>query len=393
MEVARKVGILSFVIFFTLVLLFSEVSLAQDNLFTGNVKLLSDSLCTRVLIQVPERTGYVVKDSDTPPRIVLNLFPLQAKFPSREIPTFDRFIKKISILKDSRNVVKTILDLNISTYNFNVFFQKNPSFVIVEVRALGKDPVSSILGFEGVDEKKGSLALSPSPGTGGKEGGMWKVIIDPGHGGKDPGAIGPSGVKEKDITLGIAYELLSLLNQNPKFEAYLTRKDDEFVSLDKRTEIANILRGDLFISIHTNAAWDSRAMGIETFYNSHYPYGEGAEEVALRENAALASENIPSSVKNIIWDLIQNQYRKESKDFSFILQQELVKVCGGENRGVKSAPFYVLRGANMPSVLVEVGFISNPWEERKLKNRNYQKLVAMGIYRAIERYFNMFSKR
>jgi len=371
------------------IILLTQVAKAYQESFVGDVRVASEPTCTQIFIQVPKRTGYVAKDSTSPPRIVLNLYPVRMDLPYKEIPVVDKFIQKICLLRDSANVVKTTVDLNTSKYSFNVYSQTHPSAVVVEIGPLKKDVVQALLGIDNTEvgqTQRSPFSLGPWHRVPERNGETWKIVIDPGHGGKDPGAIGPSGVKEKDITLAIAYRLLRLLNQNPKFQVYLTRKGDEFVSLDRRTEIANQVGGDIFISIHANAAWDSQARGVETFFNSHYPYGEGAEEVALRENAVLGPGDVPASVKNIIWDLIQNQYRKESESFSRILQQEIVKVCNTRNRGVKSAPFYVLRGANMPSVLLEVGFISNPWEERKLKSSDYQDLIASGIYKGIVKY-------
>ena len=113
----------------------------------------------------------------------------------------------------------------------------------------------------------------------------------------------------------------------------------------------------------------------------------------MRENAVFGSGDLPSTVKNIIWDLIQNQYRQESKELARIVQEKIVRASNTSNRGVKSAPFYVLRGANMPAILVEVGFISNPWEERKLKNAKFQELIARGIYQGIVTYINSLDKK
>ena len=264
--------------------------------------------------------------------------------------------------------------------------------VVIEIGPPKKDIIAALLNLDSIeietDENPVPLGSWQQVSDKVKE--RYRIIIDPGHGGKDPGAIGPSGVKEKDITLPIANKLAVLLRENLKVEVYLTRESDEFIPLDQRTEIANLVKGDLFISIHANAAWDTRARGVETFYNSHYSYGEGAEEVAIRENAALAAEGVPTRIKTIIWDLIQNQYRQESKGLSLVVQEKLVKTLNSTNRGVKSAPFYVLRGANMPAILIEVGFISNPWEERQLKNVQFQELIASGIYKGIATYINSF---
>jgi len=379
------------VVFF-LITLVTQVSQAGE-LSIDKVKITSEPAHTRIFIPVPEGTGYVAKDIDAPPRLVLNLFPVRINFTCKEIRVEDRFIQKICLLKDSENVVKAAVDLNTSEYIFDISSQSQPSAVIIQIRPPGKDIIPALLGLESIETEENPPSFGPWQKIPKKKVGNYRIVIDPGHGGKDPGAIGPSGTREKDITLAIARKVAELLNQNSEFQVYLTREGDEFIPLDRRTEIANLLGGDLFVSIHTNATWSSRAKGIETFYNSRYPYGEGAKEVAMRENAALGSGDLPSTVKNIIWDLIQNQYRQESKELARIVQEKIVRASNTSNRGVKSAPFYVLRGANMPAILVEVGFISNPWEERKLKNAKFQELIARGIYQGIVTYINSLDKK
>ncbi|MCK4418586.1 N-acetylmuramoyl-L-alanine amidase, partial [Candidatus Aerophobetes bacterium] len=192
---------------------------------------------------------------------------------------------------------------------------------------------------------------------------------------------------EKDVVLAVAKELAKLLEEEPGVKVYLTRRDDTFYSLNQRTEMANQLGGDIFISIHANATlYNKEASGVETFFNSRYSYGEGAEAVAATENVFLGSEDVSEEAKAIFWDLIQDRYRNESNDLSYLVQEELSETTGLENRGVKSAPFYVLRGAAMPAILVEIGFISNPWEERKLKGEDFRKRIALGIFKGLKAY-------
>jgi len=386
MKALCGVGLLLFI-------LFVQPCQAGERFFLGSsVRIDSNPTFTQIFIPTPEGTGYVVGELNSPPRIVLNLYPLEMILPREEITVADKFVQTISISEDSKNVAKVEVDLNTHDYNFNIFSQNQPRGIVLEIRPPKKDIITAILNVEAAEARENPLSLDSWQRISGEGEGIFTVVIDPGHGGKDPGAVGPSGVMEKDITLQIARKLSKILKQNLKVEVYLTRNGDEFIPLDRRTEMANQIGGDLFVSIHTNAAWDYRARGVETFYNSRYAYGEGAEEVALRENAAFGAE-VPSSVKNIIWDLIQNQYRQESEELARLVQSKIIQTCGVKNRGVKSAPFYVLRGASMPAILIEVGFISNPWQERKLKDSQYQELVALGIYKGIAAYIKSFTRK
>jgi len=378
--------------FFLFQALLSPASQASQSIFLdyplGKIRINSCSDFTQIFFQMPPEAGYVVRELTHPPRIMLNLYPANIDSPSKDIIVGDKFVKKIRLARDSENVVKMVIDLAVSEYSFGIFSKKSPHTLMIEIKPPKEDVILAILNKK-EDEDKWAKNLSSE-----RQGKIYRIIIDPGHGGEDPGAIGPSGVKEKDVTLSIALKLAKLLRKNLSFvEVFLTRDKDKFVSLDKRAEIANQLKGDLFVSIHANATWDRRVKGIETFYNSRYAYGEGAEEVAMRENTAFASDKLPSEVKNIIWDLIQNQYRTESRQFAQIIQENLVDVCKMLNRGVKSARFYVLRGVNMPAILVEVGFISNPLEERKLKSKEFQEIIALGLYKGLARYINSFNKK
>lgn len=386
------------IVLLLLVLLVRTVQ-AEQYFSLNDIKVNSQPTFSQIVIPIPEETVYIARELNNPPGIILNLFPLRADIAKKQIDVLDKFIQEIHLLKESDNVVKAIINLNASNYNFFISSQAQPKAVIIDIRQSEKDTLTALLSTEATEIEKfgffgqNTLFLDSRQNLLEKQGSMYRIVIDPGHGGKDPGAIGPTGTKEKDITLAVAKKLSDILKQNAQIEVILTRDNDEFIPLDRRTEIANQARGDLFISIHANAAWDTRERGIETFYNSHYTYGEGAKDVAMRENAALGANDLPSSVKNILWDLIQNQYRQESREFAQNIQETLVTVAGTHDRGVKSAPFYVLRGASMPSILVEVGFISNSLEERKLNDPEHQKIIASGIHKGIIEYINSFTKK
>ncbi len=224
----------------------------------------------------------------------------------------------------------------------------------------------------------------------------WKfdtIIIDPGHGGKDPGAVGYRGSKEKDIVLDVSKRLARKIERNSKTKVILTREEDIFLRLQDRTKFANANEGDLFISIHTNAAEDRRASGFETFLIGPNK-NEAAVRVAARENAALELEGF-SGKKLTNEDLIkatiaQSAFAAKSEEFASLVQNEIKKRVQSKDRGVKQAGFYVLMGASMPNVLIELGFISNPNEEKKLNSSSYRDMLATSIYYAVLKYQKSF---
>ncbi len=220
----------------------------------------------------------------------------------------------------------------------------------------------------------------------------WKfstIVIDPGHGGKDPGAVGYRGTLEKDVALDVAKRLEKKISRNMDVKTVLTRDEDIFLKLDERKKIANDNNGSLFISIHANAASDRRASGFETFLIGPNK-NEAAVRVATRENAVLELEGF-SGKKLTNEDLIQatiaqSAFASKSEQFAALVQEEIGKRVTSRNRGVKQAGFYVLWGASMPNVLVELGFISNLSEEKKLRSSQYRETLATAIFRAVEKY-------
>ena len=241
-----------------------------------------------------------------------------------------------------------------------------------------------------------SQEVSTNPVDLSQEKKKWKfdtIIIDPGHGGKDPGAVGYRGTKEKDIVLDVSKRLARKIERNSKTKVILTREEDIFLRLQDRTKFANANEGDLFISIHTNAAEDRRASGFETFLIGPNK-NEAAVRVAARENAALELEGF-SGKKLTNEDLIkatiaQSAFAAKSEEFASLVQNEIKKRVQSKDRGVKQAGFYVLMGASMPNVLIELGFISNPNEEKKLNSSSYRDMLATSIYYAVLKYQKSF---
>ncbi|RLE10318.1 hypothetical protein DRJ00_01715 [Candidatus Aerophobetes bacterium] len=389
MEVKRMAKIIKVVVFFTFFFSLSTcLAQASPDYAIEKISFQSQPDYTQIFLDVPRETGYIVKELSNPPRLLINLYPAKLFLSQREIKIEDQFVQRIRLSQDSDHVVKIVLDLSNPEYSWAVFPSEDSSQIIVEVRSPEKDVVRRLLRGQ---EEAFTFSFSPEKASRVK-GKIRRIVLDPGHGGKDPGAIGPTGLKEKEVTLAIAKELARLLRREG-LEVYLTREDDRFIPLDRRAEIANQLKGDIFLSIHANAGFSRKAGGIETFFNSRYSYGKGAEEVAARENAAFGSTATFKEVRAIVWDLIQDQYRAESNELSHSIQRYLVQATNLEDRGVKSARFYVLRGAAMPAALVEVGFISNPWEERLLKRDSFRKKVALGIFRGLMDYIREYQER
>jgi N-acetylmuramoyl-L-alanine amidase len=229
--------------------------------------------------------------------------------------------------------------------------------------------------------------------------GIRTVVIDPGHGGTETGAIGPSGIQEKELTLALARDLADRLAQ-AGLRVVLTRTDDVNIPLDARTPIANQNKGDLFISIHLNSSLGSGAYGTETYILSTEATDSRAARSAADENvepgASTATTPTPADttadpqamedLQLILWDLAQSHHLAESQRFANLVQGELNQTLQLRDRGVKQAPFRVLMGANMPAVLVELGFISNPDEEKKLQDAEYRSGLIQALVRSIQRY-------
>ena len=215
------------------------------------------------------------------------------------------------------------------------------------------------------------------------------IIIDPGHGGKDPGSVGYKGTKEKDIVLDVSKRLARKIQKNLRVKTILTRDEDVFIRLQDRTKFANTNEGDLFISIHVNSNESKKPYGFET-YLLKPGRNQEAINVALRENSVIELEGNKfeqlTDEQLIQATIAQSGFVQYSEKFAALVQEEIDKRVQSRNRGVKQAGFYVLMGASMPNVLIELGYISNPNEEKKLNSSSYRDMLATSIYYAILEY-------
>ena len=220
------------------------------------------------------------------------------------------------------------------------------------------------------------------------------VVIDAGHGGKDPGTIGIGKIKEKDVVLSIAQKLGKIVEKElPEVKVVYTRSSDKFISLKRRTQIANENNGKVFISIHANSNKNKRASGFETYILGPEK-GEQARSVVLTENSVIDFEDASTraeykGINTILSTMAQNAFSRQSEYLASLVQQEMDRTLSSlkiENRGVKQGPFWVMVGATMPNILVETGFLSNPYDVKVLKTSAYQYKFAQGIFDGLKRF-------
>ena len=236
--------------------------------------------------------------------------------------------------------------------------------------------------------RAGSYSMARQLGLGAR-----RIVIDAGHGGHDPGTIGRGGLMEKDLVLDVALRLEKMVRTELGAEVILTRATDVFVPLEERTAIANSRGADLFLSVHANSSRNATARGIETYFLS-FARNPHAEEVAARENAISAATL--KDLQGLVKAIALNSKIEESRDFATSIQESMVANVRGRypvtDRGVHTAPFYVLIGANMPSILAEIAFVSNPEDEKHLKTSDYRDTVARSLLRGVRDYLESLSR-
>lgn len=396
------------------------------------VQYWSSNDYTRIVISASAPVHYTArlleKNNNQPRRLFLdfNQSHISPKFRS-PVPIEDGLLKQVRTGQLDDSTVRVVLDIE-SISDYKIFNLKDPFRVVVDVRGAKKQssktastPVQpsivsptvktepkTIQPVESKREKEQELFITltdqkkyrPSSWTADIEQpatelslaqqlglGVRRIVIDSGHGGKDPGAMA-FGLKEKDIVLDVARRTASILKKQHNYEVILTRDSDIFLPLEERTAIANTRNADLFVSIHVNAHPKKSAKGVETFYLNLATNAE-AMRVAARENAT-STHNI-SELQDILSDLMQNAKIKESSQLAEFVQSSLVKGLKDhnyktKNLGVKQAPFYVLIGAEMPAVLAEISFITNPEEAKHLREDTYLQAIAEQIAAGVSTY-------
>jgi len=336
---------------------------AQDLPTVGvTVDVSSDSV--RLMLTHSAQVGYVIETSRGKVR-VRYADPIQLDPPSER---FDGPILQRYRLRDGRTLT---LETGRDYDRYESFELRNPFRLVLDLKTAPKTTRQ---------ERRRSRARPTTI-----------IVLDPGHGGVEHGAVGPTGLMEKDITLTLARRLKRELERgNRPISVVLTRDEDRLLGLDERTAIANHNRADLFVSIHVNASPRSKATGAETYYLSTDATDDEARILANLENrpgGGKPDQRIGNdSLDLVLWDLAQNQYLAESSALAESIQQQLNRLTGTRNRGVRQAPFRVLMGAMMPAVLVEVGFISNPDEEQQLRGPSYRTRVVDAMAAAVEEF-------
>ena len=343
---------------------------------------------TRVVIDLESKakfTHHLLKEDvalGKPPRLYVDITGATLKKGLlTKIPINDGLLKTVRVAQNDKETVRVVLDIE-SIKDYKVFPLSNPYRIVIDINGSAtKGPGEPLVPPSSIDTTGMAGGEKTTP-----EGPKLDIIvIDAGHGGKDPGAIGRGGLKEKDITLKLARLLKKELDGKLKARVILTRSKDVFISLDERTVIAKMKDADLFVSIHVNASRSRKAHGIETYYMD-YSNDKEANRVAARENAVTEKEM--DDLQFIIKDLVRTGNRKESSALAASVQAELSatlkkKYKGIKSNGVKGAPFYVLANAHMPSILVEVSFITNPRDEKRLKEKSYLNQIVKGITEGI----------
>ena len=355
-----------------------------------SVRFLSSKNQTRVTLELSREVRYQTHSlkedpaKGLPPRIYVDLFNAKLAMDSKDpIAIGDGLLRQVRVAQFSPDVVRVVIDMA-SLKEHSAFLLPDPYRLVVDVPGQkNSDPASLTSGesrkrtvmVSGNDKQLSNVRLR-------------KIVLDPGHGGKDPGAIGIGGVAEKDIVLAVAKKLAKRLKEEMGVEVVLTRTDDRFIPLENRTAIANAEEADLFVSLHMNASPNGESRGLETYYLDNTT-DEASLRLAARENGT-SRKNV-SDLQFILSDMTQNMKLEDSITLAHRLQQSLVdnmskRLTDVKDLGVKKALFYVLVGARMPSVLVEMFFITNKAEGRAMSQESYQNAVVDALYDGIMKY-------
>ena len=345
---------------------------------------------TRVVVDVDNEVSYahrlLKKDTSIkkPQRLYIDLNNSRLKKDIKKIvPINDDLLIDARAGQYAFNRVRVVVDIK-SFETYKIFSLKNPFRIVIDVWGTVDKPTEPVIEVSKKNAKIPPGALAKQLALG-----VSRIVIDPGHGGRDYGAPGYlKGVHEKYITLKLARRLAKKIRQELSCEVIMTRNSDRNMTLEERTAIANTKNADLFISIHTNAVRDRRAYGIETFF-LNLATDNDAILVAARENAT-STKNI-SDLETILSDLMQNAKINESSRLAVHVQKSMTQYLSNhynwiKSKGVKQAPFYVLLGAQMPAILIEASFISNPRECKRLNNTTYLDRMSEAIVQGIKEY-------
>ncbi len=389
------------------------------NALLRDIRFQSSNEYTRIVLDVDREVPFQYqilpedKSKGLPPRLYVDLKSTSlASGLSQEISVADGILRRVRAGSPESGVSRVVLDF-LSVQKYNVFSLDNPYRVVIDVTSpkdgsAGPSGVTATGSAQTRQEKplseaeKAKLAAKykASPSSRQQLGDLMKqlgltvktIMIDAGHGGKDPGA-SANGILEKNYVLRVA-KMVGERLQKKGYTVLYTRTDDTFIPLEERTAMANVRKADMFVSIHINAHRSAGVSGVETYYLD-LANSKSAVRVAARENAV--SEKRISDLQFILTDLMLNSKMKESKSLAELVQKNMVSLTRNagyqvRDNGVRSAPFYVLMGAKMPAVLVELGYCTNTTEARRIKSEKYLQRVADGVVKGIETYTQELAK-
>lgn len=352
-----------------------------------NLRYHAHPTYTRLVFDLPARVTFKEKIQRKSKKVIISLHHATLSKKAKRKLKEKNFPKGVHITKANKHTINVTLDFKvIKSYKLRSF--KKPHRLVLDIynHQGKKRSTKRTVKAAPQSPKTAKAVIPPPPAT--KRPQDLLIVIDPGHGGKDPGALGKKGTKEKTITLKISKKLRELIRKRIGARVLLTREKDKFLELEERVEIANSKKADVFISIHVNSHPKKSIRGLEVYH-----FGKASDpralEVAARENGTPLGDNAPAW-QFILADKLTDQKIDESRDFAWTTRASLVarlrKHYQIKDHGVKTAPFYVLRFTTMPGILAEVAFVSNPTEENRLRSKTYQNRMAEGIFDGINAY-------
>jgi len=382
---------------------------------------------TRVVLDLESKVKLKYDRVGNPERLWIDLIGtrLHPNLEKRVFPVGDGLLEQVRIAQNRPDAVRVVLDFK-GTWDHNFFYLDTPPRLVIDIKGRGvppgkradagasKPPANGSAASRAASSSSSSSSraakpapqppkVAPEPPSANRGGsyslarqlglGARRIVIDPGHGGHDPGTIGPRGLQEKDLVLDVSLRLARMVRKELGAEVVMTRSTNVFVPLEERTAIANTKRADLFLSIHANGVKNPKARGIETYFLS-FARSSHAEAVAARENSI--SRGTLKDLQGLVRKITLSSKIDESRDFASSVQEAMVKGVKRKHsvrdRGVHTAPFYVLIGADMPAVLAEIAFVSNPDAEKRLKTAAYRDLLARSLLGGIRSYLEALNR-
>ena len=366
---------------------------AQSTVEVYDLRSYTHPTYTRIVVDIGKLREYSSAELKDPDRIYVDIYQARLN-PILHGKTFTAkcdYLKEIRIAQKTSTTVRVVAELDMAKIDrYQVFPLFDPFRVVIDIypkEAAAEAPAEKTP--QPAEPTASGYSLIRQLGLG-----IQTVVIEPGHGGQDPGCISRNGQKEKDVVLDIALELRNLLVAGKGLNVIMTRESDIYIPLENRTVIANQQKADLFISVHANAHHNKKRKGVQTFFLNFSP-DPRVNEIAAQENAT-STKNI-SEMQETIKKIVRNSKILESRDLAEKIQRNLVKwlslkYAPVEDLGLRGGPFWVLIGGEMPSVLVEISHLSNSQEAERLKTPAYRKQAARGIYEGILDYMRSLGK-